>query len=140
MKSFFTISLLIFAFSISAFAQQKMYEPKKGSVERTALMNAIREYDVKRNSQLNDETFVISALRVQGIWAYTSVEQQLPNGIESYGQAHVFLQKVGGKWRVAFSTYNSKNEVGSMGLEQLQKKNKTFPKQLADFAINYLAG
>lgn len=140
MKNFFTISFLILAFGFSVFAQQKMYEPKKGSVERTALMNAVREYDVKQNPKLKDETFVISGLRVQGNWAYANVEQQVPNGVESYGQAHIFLQKTGEKWKVVFSTYNSNNEVGVDGLERLKKKNKTFPKQLADFAANYLAG
>jgi hypothetical protein len=71
---------------------------------------------------------------------YASVEQQLPDGIESYGHAHVFLQKAGGKWTVAFSTYNSRDEVGADGLDRLKKKNKSFPKALADFAMNYLAG
>ena len=140
MKNLFTILLLISALCISAVAQQKLYEPKKGSAERTALMNAVREYDVKRNAELAGEIFVISALRVQGIWAYANVEQQVQDGTESYGQAHIFLQKTGGKWKVAFSTYNNTNEVGVDGLERLKKKNKTFPKQLADFAVNYLAG
>lgn len=140
MKKLLLITILLSAFGLNAFAQQKMYEPKKGSAERTALMNAIRNYDTKRDANLKDETFNVTALRVQGNWAYANVEQVLQDGIQSYGQAHVFLQKAGGKWKVAFSTYNATNEVGVEGLERLKKKNKSFPKQLADFATNYLAG
>ena len=140
MRKILLSAILLSVFGLTALAQQKMYEPKKGSAERTALMNAIRGYDVKRDARIANETFNISALRVSGNWAYANVEQQLSNNAESYGQAHVFLQKTGKNWKVAFSTYNDTNEVGAQGLERLKKKNKTFPKQLADFAMNYLAG
>ena len=109
-------------------------------MERSALMNAIRVYDAKRNPNLANETLHVSALRVQGLWAYASVEPQLSGAGDSYGQAHVFLQKAGGKWKVAFSTYNDSNEVGVDGLDRLRKKNRSFPKGLADFAMKYLAG
>jgi len=140
MKKILLFTILLFAFGLNAFAQQKMYEPKKESAERKALMNAIRDYDKKRDAAIADETFNVTALRVQGNWAYANVEQQLPGGVDSYGQAHVFLQKSGGKWKVAFSTYNDTDEVGVDGLDRLKKKNKSFPKQLAEFAMTYLAG
>lgn len=127
-------------FGLNVFAQQKIYEPKKGSAERAALMDAIRAYDTARDPQLKTEIFEITALRIQGNWSYANIVQKLPDGVQSYDAAHVFLQKTGGKWRVAFSTYNDTNEVGVDGLEKLKKKNKTFPKQLAAFAMNYLAG
>ena len=139
MKNLLLFSLLLLTFASGAFGQ-KAYEPKRGSAERTAMMDAIRAYDVKRNAGLANETFQVSALRVQGAWAYANVEQQLPSGTDSYGQAHVFLQKVGGKWKVAFSTYNDSNEVGVDGLARLRKKNRSFPRGLADFAMRYLAG
>ena len=131
------ISILMFT---SAALAQRSYEPKKGSAERTAIMNAIRAYDVKRDAGLASETFRVSALRVQGVWAYANVEPQLTSGAETYGQAHVFLQKSRGRWKVAFSTYNDTNEVGVDGLARLRKKNRSFPKGLADFAMKYLAG
>ena len=136
MKRTLLFSVLLLALVSSALAQ-KAYEPKKGSAERTAIMNAIRTYDLKRDAELANETFRVSALRVQGTWAYANVEQQ---GANSYGPAHVFLQKAAGKWKVAFSTYNDNNEVGVDGLERLRKKNRSFPKGLADFAMKYLAG
>jgi hypothetical protein len=139
MKKPLLFSILLVAFTSSALAQ-KAYVPKKGSTERTTIMSAIRAYDVKRNAELADEQFQVSALRVQGSWAYANVEQQLRGGANSYGQAHVFLQNVGGKWRVAFSTYNDTNEVGVDGLERQRKKNKSFPKGLAAFAMKYLVG
>jgi hypothetical protein len=136
MKKIVMLSILLLAFGSTALAQNA-HEPKKGSPERYAIMNAIRAYDVKRDSGLTNETFVVSVLRVQGTWAYANVEQQ---GASSYGQAHVFLQKAGGKWKVAFSTYNDTNEVGVDGLARLRKKNRSFPRGLADFAMKYLAG
>ena len=138
MKKTLLFSILLLA-HISGALAQKPYAPKQGSAERVAMMNAIRVYDVKRNAELRDETFVVSALRVQGNWAYANVEQRRQGG-DSYGQAHVFLQKVSGKWKVAFSTYNDSNEVGVDGLARLRKKNRSFPKGLADFAMKYLAG
>ena len=103
-------------------------------------MNAIRAYDSKRNAELVDEKFRVTALRVQGAWAYANVEPWLPGGGDTYGQGHVFLQKSGGKWKVAFSTYNDSNEVGVDGLERLRKTNRSFPRGLADYAMKYLAG
>ena len=140
MKKILIFLLFLLAFSLNIFGQSKIYEPKKGSAERSALMSAIRIYDTKRDARIKDETFNITALRVQGSWAYANVEQQLEGAVQSYGQAHVFLQKTGGKWKVVFSTYNDTNEVGVDALDRLKKKNKSFPKQLADFAMNYLAG
>ena len=139
MKNLFLFSILLLAFASTALAQ-KAHEPKKGSAERTAVMNAIRAHDVKRNIGLSSETLNVSALRVQGAWAYANVEPRLRSGGDTYGQAHVFLQKSAGRWKVAFSTYNDTNEVGVDGLARLRKKNKSFPKGLADFAMNYLAG
>jgi hypothetical protein len=136
MKKTLVFPILFFVFASSALAQ-KAYEPRKGSAERVSIMNAIRFYDVKRDAGLAHETFLVSALRVHGTWAYANVEQQ---GANSYGQAHVFLQKTGGRWKVAFSTYNDNNEVGVEGLDRLRKKNRSFPKGLADFAMKYLAG
>jgi hypothetical protein len=139
MKKTLLFSILLFAFASTALAQ-KAYEPKRGSAERTAIMNAIRAYDMKRNAELVDETFRVSALRVQGTWAYANVEPSLPGGGDTYGQAHVFLQKISGRWKVAFSTYNDSNEVGVDGLARLRKKHRSFPKGLADFAMKYMAG
>lgn len=131
---------LTITISLSAFAQQKLFEPKKGSAERTALMDAIRDYDVKRDAKLSDEKFVVLALRTQGNWAFAQVEQQEQSGIESYGVAQVFLQKMDKKWKVAFSTYNDRDEVGVDGLGKLKKKHKDFPKQLAEYAMGFMAG
>jgi hypothetical protein len=139
MKRTLLFSFFLLALSSAAIAQ-KAYEPKKGNAERAALMNAIRAYDVGRDAALANETFRVSALRVQGAWAYANVEPQPVGGGEAYGQAHVFLQKARGKWKVAFSTYNDSNEVGVDGMARLRKKHRSFPRGLADYAMRYLAG
>jgi hypothetical protein len=140
MKKLLIFAVLTITFSLFALAQQKLSEPKKGSAERISLMDAIRDYDIQRDAKLSEENFIVLALRTQGNWAFAQVEQQEQNGMESYGVAQVFLQKVGKKWKVAFSTYNDRDEVGVDGLAKLKKKYKDFPKQLADYAIGFLAG
>ncbi len=140
MKKLLIFAVLTIIFSLSVFAQQKMSEPKKGSAERTALMDAIRDYDIQRDAKLSEEKFVVLALRTQGNWAFAQVEQQEQSGLESYGVAQVFLQKVGKKWKVSFSTYNNRDELGVDGLAKLKKKHKDFPKQLAEYALGFMAG
>ncbi|MBC7900181.1 MAG: hypothetical protein H7070_09025, partial [Saprospiraceae bacterium] len=120
MKTILLTSLFLLAFCLPALGQQKMYEPKSGSAERTALINAMRDHDLKKNPDISDETFVASGLKVQSGWAYANVEQKTSSGQLVYGQAHVFLQKTGNVWKVVFSTFNDKNEVGVDGLERLK--------------------
>lgn len=141
MKKIITLAaLILFTVSINS-AQKKMYEPKKGSAERKALVDAIRVYDVARNSDFEGEIFKIYALRVQGNWAFASVERtNLPEAGE--GTHHAFLQKSGAGWKVMWSSYNDNtDEVGGDAIIRLRKKHKDLYKELADFAENgFLAG
>jgi len=133
------VTLILFGASVG-FAQKKMYEPKKGGAERKALVDAIRVYDVARNSDFKGEIFKITTLRVQGNWAFTSVERtNLPEAGEGTGMA--FLQKSGAGWKVMWSNHSDNTEVGVDALKRLRKKHKDFYKELADFATNgFLAG
>jgi hypothetical protein len=140
MKNLLIFAVLTITLSLSVFAQQKLSEPKKGSAERTSLMDAIRDYDIQHDAKLIEEKFIVLALRTQGNWAFAHVQQQEQNGMESYGVAQVFLQKIGKKWKVGFSTYNDHDELGVDGLAKLKKKHKDFPKQLAEYAMGFLAG
>jgi len=138
-KIILLVTLILFGASIGL-AQKKMYEPKKGSAERKALMDAIRVYDVARNSDFEGEIFRIIALRVQGNWAFAVVERtNLPEAGD--GTLHAFLQKSGAAWKVMWSNYNDNDEVGVGALVRLRKKHKDFYKELASFAENgWLAG
>ena len=140
MKKIILLVTLILLGASVGLAQKKMYEPKKGSAERKALVDAIRVYDVARNSDFKGEIFKITTLRVQGNWAFTSVERtNLPEAGEGTGMA--FLQKSGAGWKVMWSSYNDNDEVGVDALVRLRKKHKDLYKELADFAENgWLAG
>jgi len=133
------VTLILFGASVGL-AQKKMYEPKTGSAERKALVDAIRVYDVARNSDFEGAVFKMTALRVQGNWAFASVERtNLPEAGD--GTHMAFLQKSGARWKVVWSSPNDNDEVGVDALQRLRKKHKDFYKQLADFAENgYLAG
>ena len=134
-KSILLVTLILFSASVG-FAQKKMYEPKTGSAERKALVDAIRVYDVARNSDFEGEIFKIHALRVQGNWAFASVERtNLPEAGEGTGAA--FLRKTGAAWKIMWSNYNDdENNVGVEAVTRLRKKHKDLSKELTDFAIN----
>ncbi len=137
-KTILLVTLILFGASVGL-AQKKMYEPKKGSAERNALMNAIRVYDIARNSDLEGEIFGINALKVQGNWAFASVERtNLPEA--GTGTHLAFLRKSGAGWKLMWSDYNDNNEVGGDALTRLRKKHKDFAQVLADFAESQLAG
>lgn len=138
-KTILLVTLILFGASAGV-AQQKMYEPEKSSAERKALMNAIRVYDVARNSNLEGEIFEVSGLKVQGNWAFASVGRTNLPAVE--GGTHLaFLRKSGAGWKVMWSDYNDNDEVGGEALTRLRKKYKDFYKELANFAENgYLAG
>ena len=122
-----------------ALAQGKLHAPSPGSAERKALMNGIRVYDIARNGDLKGEIFKVSALKVQGHWAFASVNRS--NLPKAGGGTHLaFLRKSGAGWKVMWSDYSNTNEVGVDALTRLRKKHKDFAQALADFAESQLAG
>ena len=141
MRKVILIVTLILIGTTAGLAQKRMYEPRRDSAERKALVNAIRVYDVERNSDFEGEIFRVNALRIHGNWAFASVERtNLPEAGE--GTHLAFLRKSGALWKVMWSNYNDNaDEVGVDALKRLRKKHKDFYKELADFAENgYLAG
>ncbi len=142
MKTFLFFTFLVLCtFSADAFGQ-KMAAPKAGTPDYKAIVAAIKEYDTNKQDEFSEATYTVNTLRVQGTWAFATVEPKLKGDGESlnYGVGHVFLQKTGGAWKVVFSTNNDQNQVGVDGLQDLKKKYKTFPKALADYAMGQLAG
>ena len=137
-KTILLVTLILFG-STAGLAQKKMYEPKKGSAERSAMIAIITAYDVARNDDLKGEKFDVTAIKVHANWAFVSVERSnLPEA--GQGTHLAFLQKSGTKWKVVWSDFNDNQEVGVDALARLRKKNKDFSKALADFAMTYLAG
>lgn len=140
MKAFFLFAFLLLVFNTSSFGQ-KMMTPKSGSADYKSIVAAIKAYDVSEHDEFEVATYAVNSIRVQGMWAFASVEPKLQGDGESlnYGVGNVFLQKTGTTWKVVFSTNNDKNQVGVDGLTKV-KKNKAFPKELAKYAESQLAG
>ena len=135
----FIISALLLLTASAAFGQKGMYEPKKGSAERKALIDTVTAYDVTRNDDLAGEIFDVTAIKFQGNWAFLSVERSnLPEA--GQGTHLALLQKIGTKWKLAWSDFNDNNEVGAEAVTRLKRKNKELSKALADFAMKYFAG
>ncbi|HRI05300.1 MAG TPA: hypothetical protein PLL77_16300 [Pyrinomonadaceae bacterium] len=136
------VMLAVFAIALTGSAlAQNMVTPKSSSADYKGIVAAIKEYDVAQHDEFEVATYTVNTIRVQGLWAFATVEPKLQGDGESlnYGVGHVFLEKKSGKWVVAFSTHNDKEEVGVDGLAKL-KKNKAFPKALAKYAESQLAG
>ena len=139
-KAILIVTLMLIG-TLAALAQKSMYEPRKDSADRKALINSIRVYDVARNSDFQGGIFKVNALRVHGSWAFASVERiNLPEAGE--GTHLAFLKKSGASWKVIWSNYNDNaDEVGVDALKRLRRKHKDLSKELAGFAENgYLAG
>lgn len=107
--SFLVVSIL----ATVSFAQ-KVYTPEKGSVERTAILAALRvpvEKELKQKIQFSVENF-----KSNGTWAFLSGDPQNMNGGKpnykgtEYQEAinadmfdnnfFALLKKTGGKWKV----------------------------------------
>ena len=107
------IFVLIAVTLLSVFAAaQAIYEPEKGSAERTAILGALRVPVEKALKQ--KITFVTDNFKVQGNWAFVSGEPQTPEGGKPNlkgtawaGSEDMFddnffalLRKTRGKWKV----------------------------------------
>lgn len=140
MRKIISLVALILVGASVGMAQQKMYEPNRGSAERKALMDAIRDYDIGRNHDLDDEIFKVATLKVQGNWAFTVVERtNLPEAGE--GTSMAILRKSGTGWKVMWSNDNDNDEAGVDAVRRLRRRYKDFYKELADYAVNgWLAG
>lgn len=110
----FLIFHFLLASAVFAVSGQTVYTPEKGSVERKAILDALRtpiERDLKQPI-----VFVTDNFNVQGTWAFVGGSPQSPNGGEpnykgtKYAEAYdsgafdnnffAVLKKAGGKWKV----------------------------------------
>lgn len=76
----------------SAASSDGVYTPKKGSAERTAIMDACRIY------LSYDGLFVVDTLKVRGSRAFANVT---PEDNKSWGSIGMYLMKSGGGWVVS---------------------------------------
>jgi hypothetical protein len=133
------VILLVLIGASDAIGQNVMYEPQKGTPERTAVLGAIKSHDIARNKGLSGQIFDVTAIRIHGNWAFVSVERtNLPDA--GQGTHLAFLQKTGTAWKVVWSDFNDNEEVGVSAITRLRKKNKDWSTKLGEFAMTYLAG
>ncbi|HUQ32457.1 MAG TPA: hypothetical protein VM095_10070 [Pyrinomonadaceae bacterium] len=83
----------------------ELHEPPKGSTERQALMDALREeYNAHRNSGRpfrGNITFVVNYLKVHNGWAWTYAEPHSSDPNDQFGENSGFLLHLeGGRWKV----------------------------------------
>jgi hypothetical protein len=84
----------------------EVHEPQKGSTERQALMDALREeYNAHRNSNgrpfRGNITFVVNYLKVHNGWAWTYAEPHSSDPNDQFGENSGFLLHLeGGRWKV----------------------------------------
>jgi hypothetical protein len=84
----------------------KLHAPPKGSAERQALMDALRdEYKTDRNSDgkpyRGNVTFVVNYLKVHNGWAWTYAEPHSSDPTDQFGENSGFLLHLeGGRWKI----------------------------------------
>jgi hypothetical protein len=108
------LPVLVLAFAQAAGAQQRPHTPERGSPERQALMDALRE--TVRRELGKPVIFEVRELRVLGDWAFADVSPRSPDGSpldfrgtpmeEAWREGFVddgmyaILRRQGGRWRV----------------------------------------
>ena len=84
----------------------ELHTPPKGSDERQALMDALRdEYKTRRNIDgkpyRGNITFVVNYLKVHNGWSWTYAEPQSSDPNEQFGENSGFLlHQVKGQWKI----------------------------------------
>lgn len=77
---------------------QGAYTPSAGSVERKAILDALRVEMARNDSR--ELTFVVQYLKVHNGWAWVTVNPQSPSGDQRYESESALLRKRRGGWRV----------------------------------------
>ena len=80
MKRFFmpVVMIVAFLFSLGVTSAQQIYSPARGTVERKAILNAIRPMMEARLGAPVE--FVVNRMKVYQDWAWVVVEPQRPGG------------------------------------------------------------
>lgn len=117
-----SFSVVMFVFAISAqnsFAQTEPYTPKRGSSERKAILDAVREY-----RQAQNEVYTPTKFKVQKGWAFVSAEDPNEPGVDSLA-FHVLIEKTGNSWKVVDAVNTTE---GSDWNAEIARIKRAFPK------------
>ncbi len=115
---FLLISSLVFA--------SNAYTPPKGSIERVAIMNALRA-EVKSYHKI-DVIFKVEYLMVKDGWAWIQTMPMSKDGKNNYEDVIAILHKNKGIWSVAELVCTEVETDGCLDdPEYFQKLNKKFP-------------
>jgi len=107
LNRFFTLLLLVASFlAMVAPAQslgfsgkvQRVYTPLPGSVERKAILDAMRA-ELQKQHNL-DVAFVVREMKVSGGWAWVHTMPRSKDGGSRYEDFSALLRKTDGRWRV----------------------------------------
>jgi hypothetical protein len=91
--------VLIFIFLVFTFAMSgDVYTPPKGSLERAAIMNALRE-EVQRTKNVK-VLFIVRMLKLKDGWAWTVTMPISKDGANHYEDVIALLHKEAGRWQV----------------------------------------
>ena len=84
------------ALSLSgAMAQSGAHTPTNGSVERKAILDAMR-----LRGDNHKQVFVVRHLKVSEDWAWVTVDPKSADGAQQYEPESALLRRTGSRWRV----------------------------------------
>jgi len=72
---------------------EKPYTPPKGSIERKAILDALR-----KDCPVNEIVFIVNHLKVKDGWAWIETNPQSPDGRNKFEPLNALLHKEKGKW------------------------------------------
>ncbi len=124
----FTI-LIITAPAVSNAGTNLPYTPAKGSQERKAILDALRD-EVLRLHNLR-VIFVVSYMKVQNGWAWVQVRPQSPDGKNKYEGILALIHKESNRWKVVEMPSQEEDNLDYVGsneyFKELKQKFPTVP-------------
>lgn len=101
-KIFICLAFVVFIttifISVNFAIPSKPYTPPKGSPERKAIIDALR--NALKVLELENIVFVVKYLMVKNGWAWIETCPQSPDGVNKYEPVDALLYKENGKWTV----------------------------------------
>lgn len=111
----------------AAQAQGTAVTPPAGSVERKAILDALRG-EIQKLHRI-DAIFVVKYLKVLNSWAWIETSPKSADGTNQYEEVSALLRKSGTKWKVAELACSEEDNEECLGSPDYFKGlRKRFPK------------
>jgi hypothetical protein len=125
--------ILIFClFLFTCVYANDVYTPQRGTLERSAIMNALR-VEVKNYHDI-EVIFIVRTLKLKDGWAWAIVAPLSKDGVNHYEEIIALLHKEAGIWKVAELVCTEPETIGCLEdsnfFDDLQKRFPAMPVEI----------